>query len=463
VSLRTRLLFALAYVTLLAIVALGVPLALNLRNRVDSEVRSQSRSQADVVAATASDLLDRGSRDRLRKLAATAAHSVSGRVLIVDRTGNVLADSAGTGELGTDYARRPEIAAALSGDAYQGVRHSDTLNSDILATGVPILRAGRPDGAVRVTQSVNAVHRAVRRTLGGLGLIAGVVLLLGLAAGIVLARQIARPMGRLTEAARRIANGDLDVRAPVEGSSEQRSLARSFNEMTDRLSRALATEKRFVADASHQLRTPLTGLRLRLEEASVAQTPAEAEPDLQQGIREVDRLAGMVDELLALSRAQNGKGPGSELDPVNVADEGVARWRAAAAERGMELVRAADTNPSAAFGAAPDAERALDSLIENAIAYAGRGRVTVSVRGRDIEVLDEGLGLAPGEQDAVFERFHRGVAGRAGASGTGLGLSIARQLAERWGGEVTLENRDGCTGVRAVLRLAAPATKGAAT
>jgi signal transduction histidine kinase len=233
--------------------------------------------------------------------------------------------------------------------------------------------------------------------------------------------------------------------------------------MTDRLSRALATEKRFVADASHQLRTPLTGLRLRLEEASVAETPAQAEPDLQQGIREVDRLAGMVDELLALSRAQNGKGPGSELDPVNVADEGVARWRAAAAERGMELVRVADTNPSPAFGAAPDAERALDSLIENAIAYAGRGRVTVSVRGRDIEVLDEGLGLAPDEQDAVFERFHRGVAGRAGASGTGLGLSIARQLAERWGGEVTLENRDGCTGARAVLRLAAPATKGAAT
>ncbi|MDT4933626.1 MAG: hypothetical protein QOK11_1518 [Pseudonocardiales bacterium] len=462
-SLRTRLLFSLAYVTLLAIVALGVPLARNLRNRVDSEVRSQSRSQADVVAATASDLLDRGSRDRLRKLTATAAHSVSGRVLIVDRTGNVLADSAGTDELGSNYSRRPEIAAALSGDAYQGVRRSDTLNSDILATGVPILRAGRPDGAVRVTQSVNAVHRAVRRTLGGLGLIAGVVLLLGLAAGIVLARQIARPMRRLTDAARRIANGDLEVRAPVEGSSEQRSLARSFNEMTDKLSRALATEKRFVADASHQLRTPLTGLRLRLEEASVAETPAQAEPDLQEGIREVDRLAGMVDELLALSRAQNGKGPGSELDPANIADEGVARWRAAAAERRVELIRAPDSNPSAAFGAAPDAERALDSLIENAIAYAGRGRVTVCVRGRDIEVLDEGIGLAPGEDDAVFERFHRGVAGRAGASGTGLGLSIARQLAQRWGGDVTLENRDGCTGARAVLRLAAPATKGAAT
>jgi signal transduction histidine kinase len=433
-----------------------VPLALNLRDRVDSEVRAQARNQADVVAATASDLLDRGSRVRLRRLAQTAADSVSGRVLVVDARGRVLADSAGTGELGMSYSQRPEIAAALRGDAYQGVRHSDTLDSDILATAVPVVRQGRPNGAVRVTQSVAAVHGAVRRTLGGLGLIAVVVLALGLLAGLVIARQISRPMRRLTQSAREIAHGDLDHRAPVEGSSEQRSLAQSFNEMTDKLSRALATEKRFVADASHQLRTPLTGLRLRLEEASHAQTPADAEPDLRASMREVDRLAGMVDELLALSRAQNGSGPGSELDPVAIADDGVARWQAAAQERGVELMRTGDRSPARVFGAAPDAERALDSLIENAIVYSERGRVTVRVDGRDIEVVDDGPGLSAGEEQHVFERFHRGTAGRSGASGTGLGLSIARQLAERWGGEVTLANRDDGSGARAVLRLGVP-------
>jgi signal transduction histidine kinase len=433
-----------------------VPLALNLRDRVDSEVRAQARSQADVVAATASDMLDRGSRVRLQRLAQTAAASVSGRVLIVDRAGSVLADSAGTGELGADYSLRPEIGAALKGDAYQRVRHSDTLNTDLLATGVPIIHSGRPNGAVRVTQSVAAVHRAVRRTLGGLALIAGVVLALGLLAGVVIARQISRPMRRLTQAAREIAHGDLDHRAPVEGSAEQRSLAQSFNEMTDKLSRAVTTEKRFVADASHQLRTPLTGLRLRLEEASHAETPAEAEPDLRESMREVDRLAGMVDELLALSRAQNGSGPGSELDPVAIADDGVARWQAAARERGVELVRAHDHAPARVFGAAPDAERALDSLIENAIVYSPHGRVRVRVDRREIEVLDDGPGLGSGEEEQVFERFHRGTAGRAGASGTGLGLSIARQLAERWGGEVRLSNREDGRGARAVLRLGVP-------
>jgi signal transduction histidine kinase len=381
---------------------------------------------------------------------------VSGRVLIVDARGRVLADSAGTGELGTNYSQRPEIAAALRGDAYQRVRHSDTLKADILATAVPMVKSGRPNGAVRVTQSVAAVHRAVGRTLGGLALIAGVVLGLGVLAGVVIARQISRPMAKLTEAARRIAHGDLDHRAPVEGSAEQRSLAQSFNEMTDKLSRAVATEKRFVADASHQLRTPLTGLRLRLEEASHAESTADAEPDLRESMREVDRLAGMVDELLALSRAQNGSGPGSELDPVGIADDGVARWQSAAQERGVELVRAHDHSPGRVFGAAPDAERALDSLIENAIVYSGRGRVAVRVDGREIEVIDDGPGLADGEEEQVFERFHRGTAGLSGASGTGLGLSIARQLAERWGGGVTLENRDDGRGARAVLRLGAP-------
>ena len=416
-------------------------------------MRAQARSQADVVAATASDLLDRASRTRLQRLATTAGDSVSGRVLIVNRQGIVLADSAGRAELGGNYSLRPEIAAALRGDAYQRTRHSNTLSADILATAVPILRSGRPNGAVRVTQSVSAVHRAVRRTLGGLALIAGVVLALGLLAGLVIARQIASPMKRLTAAARRIAHGDFDVRAPVEGSLEQRSLAQSFNEMTDRLARALATERRFVADASHQLRTPLTGLRLRLEEASAAESPEQAEPDLREGMREVDRMAGMVDELLALSQAQNGRGPGSELDPVAIADEGVERWRAAALERGVQLARSGDRHPARVYGAAPDAERALDSLIENAIVYSARGRVTVGVEGRGIVVLDEGPGLAPGEEEAVFERFHRGAAGLSGASGTGLGLSIARQLAERWGGRVTLSNRLDKRGARAVLEL----------
>ncbi len=127
---------------------------------------------------------------------------------------------------------------------------------------------------MRVTQSVEAVNSAVRRAIFGLGILSVIVLGLGLIAGALIAQQIARPIRRLGIAAGRVASGDLDARAPIEGSTEQRSLARSFNEMTERVSRLLRSQRDFVADASHELRTPLTGLRLQLEEVREA-TPDE--------------------------------------------------------------------------------------------------------------------------------------------------------------------------------------------
>ena len=292
---------AVTYVLLLAIVAFGVPLALNLSARVGAEVRTQAQAQADLVAATAADLLSPTSRRQLATLAQSAAVSLRGRVLIVNRSGRVLADSAGPAELGTSYASRPEVEQALDGRPVQVQRASRTLGREILATGVPIIHNGRPAGAVRVTQSVSAVRQAVMHVELALGLIAVVVLALGLLAGGLLAAQIARPLRRLEAVARRVAQGDIRARAPVQGSREQRSLSISFNEMTDRIANLLRVQQDFVADASHQLRTPLTGLRLRLE-AARATADERSGTELDAAIGEGDRLAHTVDELLHLSR-----------------------------------------------------------------------------------------------------------------------------------------------------------------
>jgi signal transduction histidine kinase len=439
-------------VLLLALVAFGVPLALSLRDRVDAEVRSQATSQADILASTAAGLLDPASRTQLDALVAEGAASVRGRVIVVDRAGRVLADSGSANTLGVSYAGRPEIAAALSGRNFQKARRSNTLSEDIRATATPIRQDGRPAGAVRVTQSVASVNHAVWKTIGGLALIGLVVLLLGLAAGAVIAGQVARPVRRLNSAVRRIAAGDLDARAPVEGSSEQRSLAESFNDMTSRLAGALSAQRRFVADASHQLRTPLTGLRLRIEEAQAVGVSAAAAHELDAGLREVDRLSEMVDELLVLSRA--GERPASAAATVElavVADRALERWRPAAEERGVELLRGPDHRPGRVRSYPADVDRALDSLVENAVQYSDPGgEVRVVVSGGVIEVLDRGHGLDPGEEDEVFERFHRGHAGRTGPAGTGLGLAIARELTRRWGGEAALASRPG-GGVRATL------------
>jgi two-component system, OmpR family, sensor kinase len=443
-----------AYLLLLALVAFGVPLGVSLGKRVDSEVRAQARSQADVVAASAPELLEHDQAAVLQRLVVRSAEAQRGRVIVVDASGKVIADSGVPAEVGASYASRPEIAAALSGQTSQEVRHSATLNEDLLATAVPIMRGGRPIGAVRVTQSNSAVGDATRSAVLRLIGLGAIVLLLGALAGGLLARATARPIGRLEHAAQRIERGDLTARAHVEGSSEQRALARSFNRMTERLERLLRSQQEFVADASHQLRTPLTGIRLQLEELRNETSPADPRAqELEAALKEVDRLAAIVNELLILSRAGERDMPAQELDVGQEVDQAVSRWRKAADEAGVQLAHDRNGGAPSCVCSRSDFDRVLDSLIENAVRYSPRGSEVQVVTAPDrIEVLDRGPGLEAGEEEVVFERFHRGRAGRQGAQGTGLGLSIARELATAWGGRVTIRNREG-GGARAVIEL----------
>jgi two-component system, OmpR family, sensor kinase len=440
-------------VLLLALIAFGVPLALSLRDRVDSEVRSQARSQADVVAVTASELLYPTRAAGLRRLVRVAADSVRGRVIVVDGRGRLVADSAGT-RPGRSYADRPEVSKALGGSSEQLTRNSETLGTEILATAVPVLEHGSPRGAVRITQSIDAVHRAVRTSILDVAGLAAVVLALGVVAGALIAQQIARPIRRLDRAARRVAGGDLDTSVAVEGSTEQRSLARTFNEMTQRVKRLLRVQQDFVADASHQLRTPLTGLRLRLEGLGdhFLREPA-VDAEVGAAMREIDRLALIVDELLILSRAGEHELPGERLDLGDAARRAAERWGGMAAERGISLAAGVSGEPASGWCAGPDLDRSIDALVENALLYSPPGSaVEIAAAPGRVEVLDRGPGLAPGEEEAVFERFSRGRAGRQGPDGTGLGLPIARELTRQWGGDVTLsDRRDG--GLRAVIEV----------
>jgi signal transduction histidine kinase len=431
-------------------------LVFSLNDRVQAEVRTQARGQTDVVAASAADLFA-PARDRaLRKLTASAARAVRGRVIVLDRQGRLLADSAG-GRLGTSYANRPEVRVALAGRPFQSQRGSQTLGQNILATAAPVLSGthGRVVGAVRITQSVSAVRRAVRRSTVGLLLVGVIVLALGLLAGGAIAGQVVRPIRHMRAAAARVAAGDLDTRVALEGSTEERSLARSFNDMTDRIRDMLGRQQAFVADASHQLRTPLAALRLRIEEAEAAGVSPEAADDLAAGQREIDRIAQLVDELLVLSNAGE---PDASAEPIDLAVATASahrRWEPLARERRRSIVLADPQTPAIVLVARADVDRALDALVENALRYAPAGS-TVELRavGETIEVLDEGPGMADDETEVVFERFHRGAAGRRTPGGSGLGLTIARTLARRWEGDVSIANRVGAgSGARAVLQL----------
>lgn len=446
----------MAYLLLLALIAFGVPLGVSLRDRVNAEVRDQAHNQAEVLAASAPNLVGPARRATLGRLVNASANAQRGRVVVVDSTGNVIADSSGPGEIGGYYGDRPEIATAFGGHEYQQQRDSRTLGTRILATAEPISRRGKTIGAVRITQNVSDVTNATRSAIVRLAILGGIVLLLGVIAAALIARATANPIRRLEEAAHRVEGGDLEAAAPIEGTSEQKALARSFNRMTARLARLLRGQQAFVADASHQLRTPLTGIRLRLEELREELPEGDARAhELDAGMAEVDRLSHIVDELLVLSQAGEHELPGEEVDVDARLDRARERWSKAADEHGLELHRDGHRVAATCWCSPADLDRALDSLIENAIRYSPEGgEVTIAVGPGRIEVLDRGPGLAPGEEEMVFERFYRGSAGRGGVEGTGLGLPIARELAEQWNGSVRIENREG-GGTRAIIEMPA--------
>ncbi len=429
---------------ILAVVALIVPLGISLRDRVDAEIRLEARAEAQVVASRAVTLLNPPRAGRLSSLTESAAKAVGGRVLIVDRSGEVLADSEYSAAVGSSFASRAEIATALRGKATQERRYSSTLEAEILATAVPIYTGAgaKPGGAVRITQSVNAVNDAIRRAWLGLLLLGLVVIALGLAAGAIIAGRITRPIVRLDRAAGRVAQGDLTVVAKLEGSREQRALAESFNAMTERVNVLLEGQREFVADASHQMRTPLTGMRLRLEEARAQAGDPQQREELDEAIAEVDRLTVIVGQLLELSQAGEAPPPSSATDSAAALAAALARWVGAAAEAGCDLEVGESSSCEIACHRS-DVDRILDALIENAIAYAPGTEIVLSSAGATLLVSDRGPGLSGESGESLFERFRRGAAGRSGPPGTGLGLSIVRELARRWGGDVTINERDG--------------------
>ena len=442
-TLRGRLLVAFAYVLVLAIVALELPLALNLSRRVDAEVKGEANSAAQLVADSAAGRL--GRERELQELLGTAVRHLGGRVIITDRNGRLVADSAGTGLRRADYGSRPEIATALAGRTAQGTRHSESLGEDLLFTAVPLVVDGRAAGAVRVTQSVEEVQSEVRNDIAVLIAIGGVVLLLGLGVAWILAGSIARPLRGLAGTARSISAGNLDERASQEGSKEQQDVATAFNDMTGRLAHAVVSQRDFVANASHQLRTPLTGLRLRLEAAALKSRDPAVTHELEAAERETERLASLLNGLLALARERTSPPAASPLPLAPELGAAAERWEGPAARKGQRIVVSEDQGV-AALATREDVAIVVDNLIENAIKYSPPETV-VEVEARldrgdaRIAVSDQGPGLSAGEDERVFERFYRGRAAGSRDGGSGLGLAIVRTLAERWGGTARLANR----------------------
>ena len=430
---------------LTVIVALEVPLAINLQRRAEDELRSQALVQAQTIAAAVGSHQEPS--PALEQDLDLFRNEVAGRIIVVNQQGTLVGDSTGPDLLGQNYAtdRRPEIQRALiEGVPSSRLGLSETLDEEILAAAAPIIidqNGPKVVGAIRLTLSTEELRASIRRTLIGLATIGLAGVAAGLIVATVLAGSIARPLQHLAEVTKRLGGGDLSARAGREkGAAEFRQMAAAFDEMADRLERLVRAQREFAGNASHQLRTPLTGLKLRLESAA-AKAPPELQKDLAAAEHEADRMAEIVGRLLTMARlVETGSAP--DTDIANVVDRAAARWRDRAAASATTI---RSVGPSGVVKADPnDVGQILDNLIDNAIRYAP-GEITIDIEPEDdyirLVVEDRGPGIPSDELDRVTDRFYRGRGSSPG--GSGLGLSLVRELAERWGGRVAVKQAEG--------------------
>ncbi|HEV7762793.1 MAG TPA: HAMP domain-containing sensor histidine kinase [Acidimicrobiales bacterium] len=428
---RRRITLAVVLVAFVAVVAFAVPLAVGVTRlyRDENVLRLEREAERAVAAVPESFLVtaDPVELPRPPDGIATGVYDLDGHRVVGDG---------------------PDDGGALVAEAARGTIADGSDHGDLVVSApvfdeeevVAVVRAAQPTGA--------ADHDAVRARLLMAGLAAAVVTGAGLI-GLLVSRRLARPVETLTAAATRLGDGDFATRAPRSGVREIDAAAAALDRTAGRLGDALERERRFSADASHQLRTPLTRLRLALESIGVDDSAASDEL-IAEALGHADRLEATIDELLALARDVHADRAGTDLGAA--LDELEAQWhqRFAALGRRFDVRVEPGAGPVALSPVA--LRHTLDVLVTNALDH-GAGRVTVSAApaaggGVTIDVGDEGPGFA--DPDAAFAR--RGP----DATGHGIGLALARSLVEAEGGRLVVSR----AAPAPVVKIVVPARDG---
>jgi heavy metal sensor kinase len=445
-SIRLRLTFwyVLVLAIILAAFSTGIYLTLgqSLYANLDDSIESRANDLSGLVAYE-------GGRPTLSTNVAAGGPELGEQfVRVYDAAGLVTTDSSA--EAGSVPGDAQLVQRALAG---QTSTHGLKAGSESFrARIVPIEKGGQITGALEVGRATGDVTDTLRTLLLVLAIAYPITLATASLGGVFLAGRALSPIDRLTRLARRISAEDLsqrlDLRLPDD---EVGRLAHTFNDMIARLEDAFRRQRQFTADASHELRTPMTVIKGQIEVALQRERdPEDYRRVLQAVNEEVDRMIRLVGSLLTLARADAGQIP-ITLEPVSlpgVVGAAVEQVRPLASQRHVDL----QISPSPTITLRADDDLVLQlllNLLDNAIKYtAPGGRVTVGWNpdGRDVElwVRDTGSGIAREHLSHLFDRFYRVDKARSRAGGgTGLGLSICRWIAEAHGGSISVESAPG--------------------
>ena len=452
-TLRTRIAAAAGLAVALAVIAVAIAVYLGVRGELRDEVDVSLHERADAVAGFA-----RQGQQKLADVPPEPFGGPEGYVQLVRPNGRLLRrPTAGEALPVDDHAR--EIARRGSGEELVDTT-VDKLHLRVLTRGLGAA------GAIQVARPLDEVDRQLERVLLVLLLVGAAGVALGAALAAVVARTALAPIDSFTRRTEEIA-GDPDPshRIDVTTKDELGRLARSFNTTLDSLERSVEAQRQLVADASHELRTPIASLRANIQTLEHAERLPAAELESLRAdiVAELDELTALVADIVELAR---GAKPGESEDEVRL-DEIVESVAHRARARANGMVIEVSTEPTVVRGAPDRIQRAVSNLVDNALKWSpGDGRVEIHLAGGRLSVRDHGPGFQEADLPYVFDRFYRAHNARS-LPGSGLGLAIVRQAAEAHGGEVEAGNApDGGAVVRVsfgeALRARAEATPGAA-
>jgi two-component system OmpR family sensor kinase len=427
-----------SYILLVAVAILlfTVPVAFTLTGQLRGDTKQSVLREANTMALLLGNG-DRTSCEALNKVARAYDKETPGTVQVTP-----------TGDCAPDLPA-PASDTALDRAVAENKETTDWGSDFVWGKYLTVTVPAQGDAAVRIVYSTSDMTTRLWQIWGFRAALAVLVLAAAAAIGAFAARRITAPLRELNAMASKFSDGDLTARSPVTGPPETQTLARTLNQGAERLDTLVASQRIFVADASHQLRTPLTALRLSLDNIADGVDDEFVREDVEQATAEVVRMSRLVNGLLVLARAEAKVTAAEPLSLRDIIEERLSVWRPAADERGVTIaLGGSDADGRPLVLASPGhLDQVLDNVLSNALEVSpdgGRITVRVETRGEEVlvSVLDQGPGMSDAEKSRAFDRFWRGQ-GLTGRSGSGLGLAVVKQLVADDGGTVALGDAPG--------------------
>ena len=421
-------------------------------DKLISEAQDIAYLAANLSGSALESFWGNATRSYLNRKADQVNQEFGAYIAVVDRLGNVMTN------VQTAYSEDPDFVKSLSGEeinnALSLILSGETIRlrssggeAPTFTVGVPFLQNGYVSGAVFIQTRAQQIESGLNELLIKIGLLAGGILLLSGIAVFFFIRSALKPLSQLTHAAGTIAEGDFSVQVDESrGDRQLREVSHAFNTMAQKLQGVEEGRREFVANVSHELRSPITSIRGFAEGLADGVIPEEEQPKVLQLIaQESRRMSTLIDDLLALSRLERDDAAldWSVFDINEMLRRAIIRRMTDLDQKQIDISCELAADPCLVRADSDRIEQVVINLLDNAIKFTPDGGKIVlasEVRGdtAEITVRDNGVGIAPEDRDKVFDRFFTADRAHTSGKGTGLGLSICQRIMEMHGQTIRL-------------------------